>query len=82
MQVMYRAEARRITLPALFLQVGQDRSIVADAAAEAFRQLGSADKTWKFYPDYAHDSEFEPDRRALDDDIAAWIKARTESARS
>jgi alpha-beta hydrolase superfamily lysophospholipase len=75
-------QARRITLPALALQAGQDRSIVAAAASEAFRQLGSADKTWKFYPDYAHDSEFEPDRSALDNDIATWIKARTESARS
>ncbi len=70
------SQARRVTLPVLALQAGQDRAIVASAAAEAFRQLGSADKTWKFYPDYAHDSQFEADRHMLDDDIANWIKAR------
>ncbi len=72
------SQARRVTLPALALQAGQDRSIVAGAASEAFRQLGSDDKTWKFYPDYAHDSEFEPDRSALDDDVANWIKTHME----
>jgi alpha-beta hydrolase superfamily lysophospholipase len=76
------SQARRVTLPALVLQAGQDRSIVASAAEEAFRRLGSADKTWKWYPTYAHDSEFEADRSALDDDIANWIKTRTEQPRS
>ncbi|HEY7348365.1 MAG TPA: lysophospholipase [Ktedonobacterales bacterium] len=70
------SQARRVTLPALVLQAGQDRSVVASASEKAFRRLGSADKTWKTYPTYAHDSEFEPDRSALDDDIANWIKAR------
>jgi alpha-beta hydrolase superfamily lysophospholipase len=69
--------AQRITLPALFLQAGRDRSVVVSASEEAFKQLGSADKTWKEYPTYAHDSEFEADRRAMDDDIAWWIHART-----
>ena len=70
------SQARRVTLPALVLQAGQDRSVVALASEEAFRQMGSADKTWKLYPTYAHDSEFEADRSAMDADIADWIKAR------
>jgi alpha-beta hydrolase superfamily lysophospholipase len=70
-------QARRVTVPALVLQAGQDRSVVSSASEEAFHQLGSADKTWKLYPAYAHDSEFEADRSALDDDIAGWIRART-----
>ena len=71
------SQARRVTVPALVLQAGQDRSVVASASEEAFRQLGSADKTWKLYPTYAHDSEFEADRSAMDDAIADWMKARS-----
>ena len=71
------SQARRVTVPALVLQAGQDRSVVASASEEAFRQLGSADKTWKLYPTYAHDSEFEADRSAMDDAIADWLKARS-----
>jgi alpha-beta hydrolase superfamily lysophospholipase len=76
------SQARRVTLPALVLQAGQDLSVMSSASEAAFRQLGSADKTWKVYPTYAHDSEFEADRSALDDDIAAWIKARTQEQSS
>jgi alpha-beta hydrolase superfamily lysophospholipase len=68
-------QALRVTVPALVLQAGQDQSVIASASQEAFRRLGSADKTWKDYPTYAHDSEFEPDRSALDNDIAGWMKA-------
>ncbi len=71
------SQARRVMVPALVLQAGQDRSVVASASEETFRQLGSADKTWKLYPTYAHDSEFEADRSAMDDDIADWLKARS-----
>jgi alpha-beta hydrolase superfamily lysophospholipase len=70
------SQARHVTVPALVFQSGQDRSVVASASEQAFRRLGSTDKTWKLYPTYAHDCEFEPDRSALDDDIASWIKAR------
>jgi alpha-beta hydrolase superfamily lysophospholipase len=70
------SQAQRVRLPALMLQAGQDRSVVASATEAAFRRMGSAEKTWKDYPTYAHDSEFEADRRALDDDIAGWIQAR------
>lgn len=68
-------QAQQVRLPSLVLQAGQDKSVVASASREAFRRLGSADKTWKDYPTYAHDSEFEPDRSAMDDDIAAWMRA-------
>lgn len=68
-------QAQQVRPPALVLQAGQDKSVVASASQEAFGRLGSADKTWKDYPTYAHDSEFEPDRSAMDDDIATWMKA-------
>ncbi len=69
--------AAKIQLPVLVLQAGQDTSVVASASEDAYRRFGGSDKTWKTYPTYAHDSEFEADRSALDNDIAAWIKAHT-----
>jgi alpha-beta hydrolase superfamily lysophospholipase len=69
--------AAKVTLPLLVMQAGQDKSVVASASEDAYRRYGSSDKTWKTYPTYAHDSEFEADRSALDDDIANWIKAHT-----
>jgi alpha-beta hydrolase superfamily lysophospholipase len=71
------SQAQQVTLPALVLQAGQDRSVVASASEELFRRLGSADKTWKWYPTYAHDSEFEAERSALDNDLADWIKTHS-----
>jgi alpha-beta hydrolase superfamily lysophospholipase len=65
----------RIQLPVLVLQAGQDKSVVASASEDAYRRFGGTDKTWKTYPSYAHDSELEADRSALDNDIADWINA-------
>jgi alpha-beta hydrolase superfamily lysophospholipase len=69
--------ASQIQLPVLVLQAGQDKSVVANASEEAYRRFGGTDKTWKTYPTYAHDSEFEAERSMLDDDIANWVKAHT-----
>jgi len=76
------SQAQRVTLPALALQAEHDHSVVASASEEAFRRLGSADKTWQPLAGYAHDSEFEPDRSALDNAIANWIKAHAGQAQS
>lgn len=65
--------ARQVRIPALVLQSDHDLSVVASASRQCFEVLGSTDKTWKTYPGYYHDAEFEPDRTALDDDIADWI---------
>jgi alpha-beta hydrolase superfamily lysophospholipase len=73
-------QVRRVSVPALVLQAEKDKSVIYSATEEAFRQLGSADKTWKSYPGYAHDAEFEPDRSAMDDDIASWIRLQTGAA--
>jgi alpha-beta hydrolase superfamily lysophospholipase len=62
-------QARRVTLPALVLQAGLDRWVVAAASEATFRHLGSADKTWKWDATYARDSEFEADRSAA----ARWM---------
>jgi len=70
-------QARRVTIPALVAQAGRDLAVVPAASYRVYERLGSADKTWKVYPDYAHDTELEADRRTLDDDIATWVRQHT-----
>jgi alpha-beta hydrolase superfamily lysophospholipase len=70
--------ARRITLPALLMQVEQDKSVVPAASQQLYTALASSDKIWKLYPDYAHDTELEVDRTQLDRDIVEWIQAHAD----
>jgi alpha-beta hydrolase superfamily lysophospholipase len=65
--------ARDVRAPALVLQSEKDLAVLSDASRACYQALGSADKTWITYPEYAHDFEFEPDRSALDNDLADWI---------
>ena len=65
--------AREVRSPALVLQADADRAVVPAASLKCFEALGSPQKLWKTYPGYAHDSELEADRTALDDDIAHWL---------
>ncbi len=66
--------ARTITIPTLVLQAEQDKSVVAAASRKLYDALASLDKTWKTYPDYAHDTELEANRAQLDQDIIDWIQ--------
>ncbi|HLI70589.1 MAG TPA: lysophospholipase [Ktedonobacteraceae bacterium] len=69
--------APQIALPALVMQADEDKSVVPEASRKLYEALGSSDKTWKTYPDYAHDSELEADRAQLDQDIVEWIQTHT-----
>jgi alpha-beta hydrolase superfamily lysophospholipase len=71
--------AARITLPALVLQVEQDKSVIPEASRRLYETLASRDKSWKLYPDYAHDAELEAERTQLDQDIVEWIQAHADS---
>lgn len=71
--------AARISLPALVLQVEQDKSVVPAASRQLYETLASRDKSWKLYPDYAHDAELEAERTQLDQDIVEWIQAHADS---
>ena len=71
------ALARHITIPALFLQAEADASVVATENHKWFRSLASQQKSWKSYPGYEHDSEFQVDRTQLDADIVEWLKTYT-----
>lgn len=68
--------ARDVTIPALVMQSEKDLAVVPAAARRCYDALGSKDKTWKTYPTFAHDFEFEPERAALDDDVSDWIMRR------
>lgn len=76
MRIQVPGLAARITLPALVLQAEQDKSVVFAASRRLYEALGSEQKTWKVYPDYAHDTELEADRGSFDRDIVAWIQAQ------
>jgi alpha-beta hydrolase superfamily lysophospholipase len=71
------ALAAKITLPTLVLQAERDRSVTPKDTRRAFDRIPSRDKTYLTYPEYEHDSEFQPDRTKMDDDIAAWVKQHT-----
>lgn len=71
--------APRITIPALVMQAEQDKAVVPAATRKLYEALGSRAKSWKAYPDYAHDTELEGDRTQLDRDIVEWIQARAKS---
>jgi alpha-beta hydrolase superfamily lysophospholipase len=65
--------AREVRAPALVIQCEADRRVVHAATRQCFEALGSPDKVYRTFPGLAHDFEFEPDRAALDDEIAGWI---------
>jgi acylglycerol lipase len=73
MRLVVFLKARLLTLPALFMQAEADKSVVAATNRKFYEATLSKDKTWKTYPGYAHDSEFEKDRSQLDNDIVTWI---------
>ena len=67
------SKAREITLPALMMQAEADKAVVIATNQKLYESFASQDKTWKAYPGYTHDSEFEQDRSQMDYDIATWI---------
>lgn len=67
--------AKQITIPTLVMQAERDLAVVPKATRQAFEAIPAKDKTFISYPEYDHDSEFQPDRAKLDDDLAGWIKA-------
>ena len=66
-------QAAAVTAPALVVQGEKDLTLSQPATRACYEALGSADKTWKTYPEFAHDFEFETGRGALDADLADWI---------
>lgn len=75
MRVATIKQAKRITIPALVLQAAGDKVVVIPATHTFYQAIGSSDKTMHTYPNWYHDTEFEPERAVLDDDISNWIHA-------
>lgn len=77
MRLAALARARAVKIPALVIQCEQDLAVVPSATRRMYEALASSDKTWKTYPNFAHDVEFEPERAVLDNDISQWIAAHS-----
>ncbi len=73
MRLAVLKKAKLITNPALVMQAEADKAVVHEASHNLYETLASTDKTWKTYPGYAHDSEFEADRSLLDNEVVTWI---------
>lgn len=69
-------QAKAVRCPALVLQADADKVVVIKKTRAVYDLLGSQDKTYKTYPGFGHDCEFEPGRAVLDEDIAGWCFAR------
>lgn len=74
MRLAMSSIAKAITLPTLIMQAEADKAIKIGANRQFYEALASQDKSWKTYPNYHHDSEFEADRSRMDADILAWIR--------
>ena len=66
-------KAKLISKPGLVMQAEADKAVVPEASHNLYDTLANNDKTWKTFPGYAHDSEFEADRTRLDDAVVKWI---------
>jgi alpha-beta hydrolase superfamily lysophospholipase len=73
MRLAIPSKAKAITIPALIMQAEDDKAVVIPTNQQFYETLASQDKTWKTYPHYCHDSEFEHDRSQMDADILDWI---------
>jgi alpha-beta hydrolase superfamily lysophospholipase len=69
-------KAKLISNPGLVMQAGADKAVVPEASHNLYDTLVNNDKTWKTFPGYAHDSEFEADRALLDNEVVTWITER------
>jgi alpha-beta hydrolase superfamily lysophospholipase len=67
-------QTKHITNPALVMQADADKALVPEASRNLYDALVSNDKTWKTYPGYSHDSEFEADRSLMDNAVVTWIR--------
>ena len=66
-------KAKLISKPGLVMQAEADKAVVPEASHNLYDTLANNDKTWKTFPGYAHDSEFEADRTLLDNEVVTWI---------
>ena len=67
--------APELRLPLLLLQSGADTVTGPAAAQRFFAAAGSADKTWRLYPESLHELFDDLDRHAVLADLSTWLEA-------
>ena len=55
------------------MQAEADKAVVFESSHNLYEKLASRNKSWKTFPGYEHDSEFEADRTLLDNEVVTWI---------
>jgi alpha-beta hydrolase superfamily lysophospholipase len=60
----------------MLLHGGSDKITSAEATQEFFTAAGSADKTFKMYPDARHETLNDLGREQVLADIVAWLEQR------
>ena len=70
-----RLAAPRLRLPLLLLQSGADPITPGAGAHRFFVAAGSADKTWRHYPESYHELYDDLDREQVVADLLAWLAA-------
>jgi alpha-beta hydrolase superfamily lysophospholipase len=65
--------ANLLTLPVLLLHGGADPITSAPATEAFFKSAGSADKTFKLYPEMRHEIHNEIDQEIVLADIVTWL---------
>jgi alpha-beta hydrolase superfamily lysophospholipase len=68
-----------IRAPVLLMLAGIDEIIDTEGVKRWYKKLPSPDKTLKFYKDYHHLLTFEENASEVMEDIAIWIKRRTDA---
>lgn len=69
-----REVARRLELPTLVLAAGQDCFVRVDQIEEWFREIASADKTLRVYPEAYHLLWHDWDRESVVTDLGRWLR--------
>ena len=69
-----RQAAPRLHLPLVLLQSGADQVTPAAGAWRFFTAVGSADKTWRSYPESYHELYDDLDREQVFADLLAWLE--------
>ena len=69
-----RQAAPHLRLPLVLLQSGADQVTPAAGARRFFAAAGSADKTWRSYPESYHELYDDLDRKRVFTDLLAWLE--------
>jgi acylglycerol lipase len=71
------AEAKKIIIPLLIIQGGDDKLIDPSGAKMLYEAVTSTDKTLKLYSGLYHEVHNEPERDQMFSDLEIWLKAHS-----